>query len=151
MSSQQRILQLCAPYLVHAVPPNFATYIEPHARSDSFFRYLEASHIIQGHPSLLLADTPMTTPLAAMVTTGNPYQVIALSEAHDLVFFSRPDSGLRLADVRDLTHALSAKGCYVMIAPVSRRHFNFYFSAYLATPILGKWLMVTNWDPDLFA
>ncbi len=151
MVSQQRILEHCVPHLAQWVPPEFGRYVEPHIRSGLFFTYLRKNHKMDGHPFLLLTDREITIRSAQLATPGSPFQVVGLSEAHDLIFFGRPDPGLPMNEVAQLTLALSAKGCYVMIAPVSPRQFEFYFAEYLARPLVGPWLMVTNWDPDLFS
>lgn len=151
VSSQQQILEYCAPHLARWVPPEFHRYIEPHARSGAFFTYLRDTQRLDGHHFLLLSNQASSSKSAELFTPGNPFQAIALSEPHDFIFFARPDSGLPLTELEQLMLLLSAKGCYVMVAPVSPRHFDRYFSEYLARPLAGNWLTVTNWDPDLFA
>lgn len=138
------------PRLAQCLPPEFQRYIEPHASSASLYTYLRESHRLDGHASLLLTNGSVPLPDYPGISAGHWFEVLGLSEAHDFVFFGRPDPELPLREVAQLTDALSDKGCYVMIAPVMQKHHQQYFSDYLAQPLTDEWLMVTNWDPDLF-
>lgn len=150
MLSQMHILRQCAPRLAQHLPPEFQRYIEPHATVASLYTYLHERHLLDGHPSLLLTNGLVAVQDDPPMSAGHWFEVLGLSEAHDLIFFGRPDPELPLQEVAQLTEALSAKGCYVIIAPVNRKHWEEYLSDYLARPLVEDWLMVTNWDPDLF-
>ncbi len=151
MSSPLHILRQCAPRLAECLPPEFQRYIEPHTSSASLYTYLHESHQLDGHaPLLLTSDSSLPLSDAAGMRMGHWFEVLGLSEAHDFIFFGRPDSELPLSEVIQLTDALSAKGCYVMIAPVTQKQHQQYLVDYLARPLIDDWLMVTNWDPDLF-
>lgn len=150
MLSPWHILRQCAPRLAHYLPPEFQRYIEPHATVASLYTYLHDSHLLDGHVSLLLTNGSVALQDDPPISAGHWFEVLGLSEAHDLIFFGRPDPELPLEEVAQLTDALSAKGCYVIIAPLKINHREKYFSDYLARPLMEDWLMVTNWDPDLF-